>query len=48
MAPLAAGILASSPQLHGLLSAVGVLINFSYGFARPTDERGAWDTALSE
>ena len=44
MAPLVAGVPASSPQLHGPLSAVGVLVNFSYGFARPTDERGAWDS----
>ena len=45
MAPLAAEVPALSPQLHAL-SAVGVLINFSYGlgFARPTDERGPWDS----
>ena len=37
VALLAAGTPTSSHQLHGLLSAVGVLI---YGLARPTDERG--------
>ena len=36
MAPLAAGVPASSPQLHGPLSAVGVLIKLAMGL------KGTW------
>ena len=44
VAPLAAGTPALSPQLHGPLSAVGVLI---CGLARPT-RRERWGTAMSD
>ena len=44
VATLAAGTPASSSQLHGPLSAVGVLV---YGLARPM-RREKWGTALSE
>ena len=44
VAPLAVGTPASSPQLHGSLSAVGVLI---YGLARPMRWE-SWGTALSD
>ena len=45
VAPLAARIADSSPQLHGPLSAVGVLL---YGLARPTDEwGGVWPWVIA-
>ena len=44
VAPLAAGTPVSSSQLHGPLSAVGVLV---YGLARPMRQE-KWGTAVSE